>query len=321
MKKFQILLATCTAILACACCGQYGASESPYSHNTDTMRITAVLPHDDLGYWTSVADGMRLAETELPVDLKISLPSVNYSVPQMIELIKAATAARVDAIVVQGVSDTQYIAALTTAAQQDIQIIFADTDLPDFPKHLYVGTDNYTAGKMLGERAAQETGGQAVIGIISGAPGYPNLELRLQGLRDAIAPYPGMRVERVEYNQYDSLTMVEKYEALSDPALGIDTLLCIEGTSAMTMSGMQKERAPGFRCVIGFDDSKESRAALAEDLVDGLILQQSQRMGYLSVAESYKYITDGSYSHEIIHTATTYVTAEDLNEEGNYETP
>ena len=321
MKANRILLAALAAVCIGTGCQQSAISEKNPPQNTETLRITAVLPHDDLGYWTSVADGAREAANVFPVDVKISLPSVNYSVPQMTELIKAATAARVDAILVQGVVDEEYISALSTAVQQGIQVVFVDTDLPDFPRHLYVGTDNYAAGRLTGERLVEATGGKGTVGVISGAPGYPNLELRLQGIRDVIADYPDMHVERVEYNQYDSLTLLEKYELLSDPALGINALVCIEGTSAMTMGGMLEARAPGFGSIIGFDFSKESLSALQNGLVDGLMLQQSRRMGAVAVEECYRYATKGAYSQQTIHTGVTYITAADLDKEGYYEAP
>lgn len=321
IKSLCSLLAIFAVCLTCAGCRQAAVSEPEQEHNADTMRITAVMPHDDCGYWTSVADGAREAGTKLPVDVKIKLPSVNYSVPQMTELIRAATAARVDAIIVQGVDDEDYISALESAVHQGIQVVLVDTDLPDFPAHLYIGTDNYAVGRALGERVVRMTDARATIGIISGAPGYPNLELRLQGVRDVIAPYPDMSIKRIEYDQYDSLTLLENYKQLSDPTLGIDTLLCLEGTAAMTMGGMLTERAPNFRYVIGFDYAKESLTGLASGMVDGLMIQQSHRMGYLSVEECYRYIRLGAYSQNTIHTGTTYITAADLDEEGNYEAP
>lgn len=321
MKKLCMLLAALAVLCAGAGCRQSAVSEKTSLLNTSTLRITAVLPHNDLGYWTSVAQGALDAAKSLPVHVKISLPSVNYSVPQMTELIKAATAARVDAILVQGVQDEEYIAALEAAVHQGIQVVFVDTDLPDFPAHLYVGTDNYQAGKLMGEKLVLATGGVGTVGVISGAEGYPNLDLRLQGIRDVLASEPQMSVKRVEYNQYDSMTVMEKYELLCDPALGIDTLACIEGTSAMTLGGMLGARAESFGCIIGFDYSKESLAALQNGMVDGLVMQQTHEMGFRSVEECYRYATQGSYTQQTIYTGVTYITAEDLDEEGYYEAP
>lgn len=316
MKKFAALL---VLLLLCAGCRQTSA---PPPRGAEVTRVTAVLPHDDLGYWTSVANGLRDAQADFAVDVKISFPSTNYSVPQMVELIKAATAARVDAIIVQGVEDNNYIAALENAREKGIEILFVDTDLPDFPDHPYIGTDNYAAGRMLGEKLAEAAGGGAVrIGIISGAPGYPNLELRVQGLRDVISAYPEMKIVRMEYDQYDSLTLIEKYGVLSEPELDIDTLVCVEGTAAMTMGGMLEKRTERFRRVIGFDYSEESLSALRRGMVDGLVIQQPHGMGYRCVEECARFAAGKGYSRKVIHLDTTFITAGDLDEEGGYASP
>lgn len=316
MRKFAALL---VLFLLCAGCRQ---AKVPPQGGTDITRVTAVLPHDDLGYWTSVANGLRDAQADFPVDVKISFPSTNYSVPQMVELIKAATAAQVDAIIVQGVEDSHYIAALENAREMGVKILFVDTDLPNFPDHVYIGTDNYAAGRMLGEQLVEASGGgEARIGIISGAPGYPNLELRVQGFRDVISVYPEMKILQMEYDQYDSLTLIEKYEVLSRPELGLDTLVCVEGTAAMTMGGMLEKRAEGFRYVTGFDYSEESLAALREGMVDGLMIQQPYGMGYRCIEECARFAAGKGYSQKVIHMDTTFITAGDLDEEGGYASP
>ncbi|HHY75132.1 MAG TPA: sugar ABC transporter substrate-binding protein [Bacillus bacterium] len=318
MKKRIVLLVFFALSFAFTGCQNAILSEKNQPiHNTSTMRITAVIPHDDKAYWTSVIDGITAAAEDFPVNVKIRLPSMNYSVPQMTELIKEATAARVDAIIVQGVDDPDYIKALENAWKKGIQIIFVDTDLPQFPEHLYIGTDNYAAGRLLGEKLVEETGGRARIGLISGAPGYPNLELRLQGIKDVISRYSDMSIEAIEYDQYDYITFYEKYKLLSQREYGIDTLVCIEGTGtlSMTIRGILDKRAPAFKCVIGFDFYKESERVLTEGLMDGVIRQQTFIMGYRSIEESYRYKTEGHYSHNVIHTDIDYLTASDLNKE------
>lgn len=320
MRKLIALLAACT-ILTAALIWQYAASkeENVTPHSLSTLRITAVIPHDDRAYWTNVSNGMLAAENDYDVDVKICIPSTNYSVPQMIELIYAAIAAHVDAIVVSGASDEAYIAALASAREQGIQVVFVDTDIEEFPEHLYVGTDNYAAGRFIGELLIDMSGGSAQIGIISGSPEFPNLELRAQGIRDAIADYPDMQIRAVEYAQFDPLTLIRKYELLSAPGMNIDTLVCVEGTGAMSMGGLLAARAPAFERVIAFDNSQESSASIVKGFVDGLVIQQEWDMGYRCIEEIYRFATQGSYSQITLHTGTEFITITDLNEEGTYE--
>ena len=85
------------------------------------------------------------------MDIKILKPQLNYNIPQMVELLKQQIAAKVDVLVVQGNEDEEYIDTLKEAWSEGIQIICVDTDIKSFPEHLYIGTDNYEAGRAMGE--------------------------------------------------------------------------------------------------------------------------------------------------------------------------
>ncbi|MBC5582349.1 substrate-binding domain-containing protein [Anaerofilum sp. BX8] len=315
MRRFFALAgALLLALSLGGCAGGGGAG----SEDTGTMRISAVLPHNDYGYWTTVAEGVMEAGARLPVDTKVYLPQLNYNVSQMTELIRQQTAAQVDAIIVQGIEDETYLAALEEARGQGIRIVFVDTDVPDFPDHLYVGTDNYQAGRRMGEQLIQVTAGKARVAVLSGAPGYPNLELRLDGLRDAVQDEEGIVIVRVEYDQYDALTVMEKYHLIQQEAPDVDTLVCIEGTGAQTL-GQLAGGTSSFQHILGFDDSDDGLAGVQSGLIDGLLIQQNRLMGARCVEELSRWNETGAYSEEQIHTDVRWITAQDLDEEGNYE--
>lgn len=319
MKRIIALLTSLalTALPLCSCAA--GAPLETQEPTSSTMRISAVLPHDDLGsYWTIAAAGVLLAAEELPVDAKICLPQLNYNVSQMTDLIRQSTAAQVDALIVQGIEDEEYLDALETARQQGIQIAFIDTDVPAFGRHLYVGTDNYQAGVMMGERLAEISGGQATVGVISGAPGYPNLDLRLQGIEDAVAAYPGIGIARVEYDYYDALTVFEKYHTILRENPEVNALLCLEGTGGQALSPIIAENPGLLEHVIVFDVSDKSLLGLTGGYYDAVVVQQTQEMGRNAVEELFRHSQQGTYSSPTIFTDTVIITTEDLDEDGGY---
>lgn len=295
MKRKIIVVMLIAALLLAGC----GNGDEEPSYGADTMRISAVLPHKDYGYWTFVADGMREADQRLPVDVKIHLPDLNYNVPLMTELIEQEIAAQVDAIIVQGIQDADYIAALEKAKESGILVVLIDTDLTAFQADLYVGTDNYAAGVEMGNRLVEVTGGKANVAILSGAPGYPNLEERIQGIQDVVDDYPDAQILRVEYNQYDAMTVMEKYYTILRENPEVDTLLAIEGTGGQTLGQMA---TTAFAHVLVFDDSEECIQGVRKGLFDGIIGQQNYEMGVLCVEELYNWFTTGSFTQEKIYT-------------------
>ena len=137
------------------CCVLGGCKADTPVAGTDITRVSVILPHFDDGYWTLIEEGLEQSGEKLKkscgMDVKILKPQLNYNIPQMVELLKQQIAAKVDVLVVQGNNDEEYIDTLKEAWSEGIQIICVDTDIKSFPEHLYIGTDNYEAGKMLGK--------------------------------------------------------------------------------------------------------------------------------------------------------------------------
>ena len=128
----------------------------------------------------------------------------------------------------------------------------------------------------------------------------------------------GIEIARVEYDQYDALTVMEKYHLIQEEDPQVDTLVCIEGTGAQTL-GQLAEADSSFRHILGFDDSDDGLAGVRSGLIDGLMIQQNRLMGARCVEELNRWNETGAYSEEQIHTDVRWITAADLDEEGNYE--
>lgn len=306
--KRKIMAALLAVVFLLAGCR---SADTELVYGVDTMRISAVLPHKDYGYWTFVANGMQDADERLPVDVQIYLPDLNYNVALMTELIEREIAAQVDALIVQGIEDPAYIAALEKARDQGICVVLVDTDLTSFQADLYVGTDNYAAGVEMGKRLVEVTKGRANVAVLSGSPEYPNLEERLQGIRDVADDYDNIRILRVEYDQYDAMTVMEKYYAILRDTPQVDTLVAIEGTGGQTLGQMS---STGFEHVLVFDNPEETLRGLKNGVFDGIIEQQNYEMGIICVEELYQWFTTGAFTEDKIFTSVNWITLENLEE-------
>lgn len=283
----------------------------------DWVRITAVLPHKDYGYWSIMGEGILDGGEEYGADVKIVIPRMNYDVAQMTQLIRQETAARVDALIVQGIEDEDYLEALAKAQAQGILIVLVDTDVEGIFPHLYVGTDNYTAGRKMGEAVAAVTGGHGTIAVLSGAENYPNLEERYEGICKALEQYPDLTVACLEYNQYDSLRVMEKYHTIAREYPEVDTLVCIEGTSGQTLGTRLTGETRKFSHILVFDLVEETTQGLRAGAFEGVMEQQQGNMGRISVREIRRQMESGGQWDRKILTDVNFVMAEDPEDKGN----
>ena len=253
-----------------------------YQGNADKIdkypvtRVTVILPHNDAGYWNLVAEGINEEEdaigAEYNIDISTMISQLNYNIQQMTDILKRQIAAQTDVIVVQGNEDPEFLKALREAYDQGIKIICVDTDVKNFPDHLYIGTDNYKAGQTIGENLGKLTNGTAKVAVISGETGYLNLEQRWNGFLDAVKAYPGIEVVDLQYDYYDGLTFMHLYQKLHEKA---DTLVCLEGTGGSTLSQLYDEPRSEYKYILGFDID----TGVKNRVIDGIVKQDTNQMG------------------------------------------
>ena len=316
MKKKQYIsiihcLCLVTAIILTACSAKTSLPVTAYAKDEtnpfDQYRVSCIIPHkDDGSYWLGIVNGLIKGGEDFNIDVKMSYPSLNYDNDQMIDLVRMAISARVDAIVIPGSESTGYQDILQKAQDKGITVILVDTNMEKFHPPLYVGSDNYQAGEIIGEKLAATSEQKAVIGVISGGKEFYNLEQRLTGLESAISQYPQMLIREVEYARFDYLQIQNTYRKYIQD-LQIDTVICLEGTGAMAISALIEEKPPVK--IIAFDDSKEGLEAIKTGLLDGLVVQDKFYMGYRAISELEKLRRTGAFSSNKVITDLRYMDA------------
>ncbi len=299
-------------VLSCAAAALvYAHRNRETEQNTQIARVTVILPHKGIEYWNLIQEGIEEAEEELSetcsMDIKILVPQLNYNIGQITELLKQQIAAKVDYIVVQGSEDEDFLAVLLKAWEEGIQIICVDTDIPDFPDHLYIGTDNYAAGRMLGEKLVELTDGHADVLVMSGEETYLNLRQRLQGLSDVIDEQPGIEIREIVCNHFDGLTATKIYREYAGAA---DALVCLEGSGSVAVSALSDSDGKEYPYILGFDAFEEAK----NGALDGIIRQDTSRIGHQIAEEIARHIETGSYSADCIYTDIVWVTADNHDE-------
>ena len=314
MKK-RILAALLAAAFALAAAG-CGAGTTETQEQNLPWRATAVLPHSDQSYWSKLADGLQdEAEAYTGLNLKVRIPQMNYNIDQMTALIRQETAAQVDALLVQGIDDADYLAALQEADKAGVRVVLVDTDV-DVPfSHLYVGTDNYAAGRMLGQALVAETGGTANVMIMSGDEGYPNLDERIRGLKDEVADCEGIHIAGVKYDKYDSLTVRKQYQSILGNYPLVDTIVGVEGTLCMALGPYVNLEEPHMKVVLGFDRSIETDVGLDRGVITGVITQDNEEMGRQAIRVLMQWLETGRLEQNCYYTATSYYTSADYRRE------
>ena len=311
---FTLAAACLLAAAICGCSSRQSSSASSSSFEASSVvRVSVILPHEDDIYWGIVKKGIEEHQGEAAkwnIDVRIEVPTLNYNVSQMTELVRKQIAENVDIIAVQGIQDEDYVKALNDAIDKGIQVVCLDTDVKGLPSHLYIGSDNYAAGKMIGEKLCVLMQGQGTVSIMSGDKGYPNLEERLRGIDDVFRNYPGISRKKVTYDHYDALTAVREYEDL-EPA---NALICLEGTGVHAFENIIDKSNSKFSYIIGFDSSTR----VTDGTITGYIKQDQYGIGEKLIEQLIYYqMHNGEFEGTQIFTKLTWVDASNYGEAEN----
>ncbi len=249
-----------------------------------TRHVVLISQELDNPYWRSIEKGARAASQKYDINLEYVGP-FRINPDEQMTLLEKAIAAKADAILIQGINDPIYRSLIDKAMDQGIPVITIDTDEPGSGRLSYVGTDNFAAGKRMGELVVQATGTQSnSIGIIIGNEMSFNQQQRLQGLRSVIHQYERLTIVEVRPSNISRLQAAEQAEDIlfKHPKVrymvglsSLDGLGILEATQRIQLQGIN---------IFAFDDLEETKESITTCQIKSTIVQQPNRMGYDAIS-------------------------------------
>jgi ribose transport system substrate-binding protein len=247
-------------------------------------------------FWTIAEAGCRKAEADLgSVEVIFRKPPLGTPADQK-EII--------DTLVVQGVSAIA-ISVNNPANQTEylnriggqVPLITVDNDAPDSKRLCYIGTDNYEAGKALGQLLKEAMPGGGTIAMFVGFIEPLNARQRKQGVLDELAGKKD--AEGPTYGKYklhgSAFTDEQDLRKAKENALNVLNALqgekdvCLVGLWAYNppamLSAWKDFTGPNKQSVrmVGFDENPETLKGVEEGHIYGTIVQNPFGFGYDSV--------------------------------------
>src|SRR6185437_13466761 len=148
--------------------------------------------------WKIAAAGIHKYDKEgkLKVDLKFPATATAENQDQILQDLAAQN---YDAIAVSAIAPNDQVPLLDKVAEKTNLITF-DSDAPKSKRLLYIGTDNYQAGKVLGGRIVELLPKGGKIAVFVGTFAADNAAQRLKGIEDVIAGHNIQIVDKREDN-------------------------------------------------------------------------------------------------------------------------
>ena len=242
-------------------------------------------------FWKSIHAGARQAAMELGVELIWKGPLKEDDREAQIAEVENFISRGVDGIVLAPLDDTALRLPVMNASRSNIPVVIIDSGLKSKDYVSFVATDNYKGGQLAGKRMGELLGGTGRVVMLRYQEGSASTMNREKGFLDAIAGFENIQV--LSANQYGGATTESAYRAsenllaphkTGEGDLNIEGIFCPnESTTFGMLRALQDAKLAGGVRFIGFDSSKKLVEGLKQGQLDGLVLQNPMRMGYLGV--------------------------------------
>jgi ribose transport system substrate-binding protein len=248
-------------------------------------RLVLITQDLETPFWDKVAKGALNEAKQEGASLEV-WGSYSNDQEDFLKKIEIAIHSKVDGIILQGL-DTKAFKELTKikASFYGIPIVTVANDVPvaESLRKTYVGSDQYKAGRMLARNLLSDMGvNGSIIVLYDDEQEYYQVE-RLKGIQDVMNLYPNVQLIHAETSEAREQVIATTQNILNEVP-DVDGFIAI---NANIVGPMVKEIGKRFQVepfyIYSFDDGPETLTLLQQGKLDGIIKQDPEMMGKVSV--------------------------------------
>lgn len=268
-----------------------GTTSQPATSGGGGARVKiAVIPkgttHD---FWKSVHAGAVKAARELGnVELVFRGPEREDDREQQVSLVQNFISSRVGAIVLAPLDERALLPAVQQAMAAKIPVVIIDSGLAgkvgeDFVS--FAATDNHKGGQLGAQRMGEVLQGKGNVLLLRYQEGSESTAERERGFVEGLKEFPEITlIDPQRYAGPTRATAQEAAENLLTANRDIQGVFCPNESSTFGMLLALRSRGLTHQVhFVGFDASPGLVEALGAKELDGLVVQDPLRMGYMGV--------------------------------------
>lgn len=274
-------------------------------------------------FWKSIHAGAIAAAGELKAEgITVNLiwkgPLREDDREQQVQVVENFTGRRVSGLVLAPLDARALVAPTEEAVRAGIPVVIIDSGLRSTAPVSTVSTDNYKGGVLGAKRLGQLLEGKGKVILLRVLAGSTSTEQREAGFLDTMAKeFPAIQI--LSSDQHAGATRDTAYRTsqnlLNRFGRDVTGIFAPNESSATGMLLAMKDAglAGGKVKLVGFDSGSQTVAALKSGDLQGLVVQNPFRMGYLGVKTLIASLR-GQKVELVIDTGCALVTRENMAE-------
>jgi len=186
-------------------------------------------------------------------------------------------------------------ADIDRAVAEGIPVICVDSDVPKSKRLLYIGTDNFKAGRESLARMKMLVPGKANIAVITIA-GQKNLDDRVAGVADALANFPQLKITKILDDKGDPRSANDQISSMIDKKEKIDGIIALEASGGSgAAEAVHRFNMEGKLPIVAFDNDPETLNWIDRGVISATVTQKPYVMTYYGL----KFLDD--LHHNAVH--------------------
>ena len=314
-KSISLIAVICIILnVLCSC----GKDTGDIRSDRAKTYVAVITKSTTSQYWKTTFAGANAAGAEYNLEVTFDGPENEEDYETQNSMIREAVKNGANAIVFSAVDYNANAAAINEAVEAGVKVVVIDSDVNSDLVSCRISTDNYKAGRMVGEAVLNGDEQNFKVGIVNFDKNSENGQQREKGFRDAVEG--NSRVSIVSSVNVNSTT--EEAKSATEKMLSENPDINIivtfnEWTSLGVGYAVQDMDMASEVRVVAFDSNVVSVGMLETGEVDALIVQNPYAMGYLGVEYACMLINGEKIKESDIDTTTTLITRENMYEPDN----
>ncbi len=274
-------------------------------------------------YWKMIHAGALQAQAELKaggtdVEIIWKGPLREDDRDQQVQVVENFIGRRVSGMVLAPLDHRALVAPVEQAAAAGIPVAIVDSGLDSKTPVSYIATDNFKGGQLAADRLGELLHGQGNVILLRVQVGSGSCEAREAGfLAELAAKFPAIKV--ISSNQHGGATrdtaMAASQNLLNRYGAQVNGIFTPnESTQAGMLLALSNAGLGGGKVkLVGFANSASFNDAFKRNDLQGMILQDPVKMGYLGV-KTIVQVLRGEKVPAVVDTGVYLATAENLTD-------
>lgn len=262
-------------------------------HDADE-KYYLISANNKIPYWQAGGAGLFQAAAQLKVRSEFAGPDT-YDPKAEQQAFQQAVQSKATGILVSVADPALMKDDIDRAIAAGIPVITVDSDAPSSKRLFFIGTDNYHAGQIGGQRLVKELNGKGNV-VVFTIPEQANLKERLRGYRDALEATPGIKITRVVDMKGDSRVAFDTATEIlgNDKKEHVDAFVCLEALSGKEVATVLSQHDVKDKIIVAMDTDDKTLEWIQKGVIAATISQKPYTMSFVGLK-----MLDDLYHHKL----------------------